>query len=206
METRVAALPDGTISGISVGGANFAETAGLGARAKEPEFQAQFAGKNAPVALTGDGGEIEALTGATITSRAVIKGVNQSMEGIAAEAGFTLESAPEAVNLPATGETGKTAEAGAAGNTYSATAQGFGGPVKVTLTLDGNTITAIEIGDESFAETPGLGAKALEEDFQKQFIGKTIPLTLEDIDAITGATVTSTAVITAIGQIAEEQK
>ena len=99
VETTVAARPDGIINGVSVGGSNFAETAGLGARAKEPEFQEQFAGKSAPVSLTKDGGEIEALSGATITSRAVIKGVNEAMEQIAAVAGFTVESTSTAEHV-----------------------------------------------------------------------------------------------------------
>lgn len=190
VETTVCALPDGTIGGISVGGSNFAETAGLGARAKEPEFQAQFAGKSAPVALTKDGGEIDALSGATITSRAVIKGVNQAMEGIAAEAGFEVASTSTAEHL---GE-GK----------YAATAQGFGGPVKVFLTVDENkTITAIEIGDNQFNETEYLGERALEPAFQAQFIGKTIPMTIGDIDALTGATITTNAVIEAINMISD---
>ncbi len=186
VETTVAARPDGTINGISVGGSNFAETAGLGARAKEPEFQAQFAGKSAPVALTKDGGEIEALSGATITSRAVIKGVNEAMEAIAGVAGFTVESTSTAEHL---GE-GK----------YAATAQGFGGPVKVFMTLDENrTITEFSVGDSQFAETAGLGARAQEEAFQSQFIGKTLPVAIGDIDAIAGATITTNAVIEAIG-------
>ena len=188
IETTVAALPDGKINGISVGGANFAETAGLGARAKEPEFQSQFAGKTAPVALTKDGGEIEALSGATITSRAVVKGVNAAMESIAAEAGFTVESTSTAEHL---GE-----------GVYAATAQGFGGPVKVILTLDENrSIQAISIGDSQFAETPGLGARAQEEAFQQQFIGKTLPLASGDIEALSGATITTNAVLEAVGLI-----
>ena len=186
VETTVAARPDGIINGISVGGSNFAETAGLGARAKEPEFQAQFAGKSVPVSLTKDGGEIEALSGATITSRAVIKGVNEAMTGIAAEAGFTVESTSTAEHL---GE-GK----------YAATAQGFGGPVKVFMTLDENrTISAFSVGDEQFAETAGLGARAQEDAFQSQFIGKTLPVAAGDIDALSGATITTNAVIEAIG-------
>ncbi len=190
VETTVAALTDGTISGISVGGSNFAETAGLGARAKEPEFQAQFAGKKAPVALTKDGGEIDALSGATITSRAVIKGVNEAMENIAAEAGFTVESTSTAEHL---GE-GK----------YAATAPGFGGPVKVFLDVDeSKTITGISIGDNQFNETEYLGERALEPEFQNQFIGRTIPLKIEDIDALSGATVTTNAVLEAINMISD---
>ena len=190
VETTVAARTDGTINGISVGGSNFAETAGLGARAREPEFQDQFAGKSAPVALTKDGGEIEALSGATITSRAVIKGVNTAMESMAEVAGFTVEST-------------STAEKRGEGK-YAATAPGYGGPVKVFLSVDENkTITAIEIGDNQFNETEYLGERALEPAFQNQFIGKTIPLTMEDIDALSGATITTGAVLEAINMISD---
>ena len=188
VETTVASLPDGTINGISVGGSNFAETAGLGARAKEPEFQAQFAGQKAPVALKKDGGEIDALSGATITSRAVIKGTNQAMEDISAEAGFVVESTSTAEHL---GE-----------NQYAATAAGFGGPVKVYLTLDENrTIQEIKIGDSLFMETDGLGKRAQEPEFQNQFIGKTLPVTADQIDALSGATITTNAVLEAIGMV-----
>ena len=71
----------------------------------------------------------------------------------------------------------------------------------VTLTLDGDTITAISIGDDSFAETDGLGAKALEAEFQEQFVGLALPVTADDITPISGATVTTTAVLSAIEEI-----
>ena len=48
-----------------------------------------------------------------------------------------------------------------------------------------------------------LGFNLQEEDFRKQFIGKKIPVSLEEIDAIAGATITTTAVVTAINEIAE---
>jgi electron transport complex protein RnfG len=57
-----------------VGVTTHSETAGLGARAKEdPKFAAQFADMNIlePVKVSGDGGKVNALSGATITSRAV---------------------------------------------------------------------------------------------------------------------------------------
>ena len=55
VEISVAVDPEGVIQGISVGGANFKETAGLGAKSKEPAFTEQFAGKTAPVALKKNG-------------------------------------------------------------------------------------------------------------------------------------------------------
>ena len=59
------------------------ETPGLGAMAKDdPRFAAQFAGKSisGSFGVTTDGGQISALSGATITSRAVCSGVNQAVE------------------------------------------------------------------------------------------------------------------------------
>ena len=88
VESTLALYPDGTIAGVSVGGADFAETSGLGAKAREPEFQSQFAGKTAPVALKQNGGEIDAISGATYTSNAVVTGVNDAYVRIGEVAGF----------------------------------------------------------------------------------------------------------------------
>lgn len=59
----------------SVGVTTHSETPGLGANAKEdPRFAAQFKGRSltaGPIKVTKDGGDINALSGATITSRAV---------------------------------------------------------------------------------------------------------------------------------------
>lgn len=69
------------LAGIGV--TTHTETPGLGGEAKaNPAFAAQFVGKSidAPVQVTNDGGEISALGGATITSRAVCKGTMQAIE------------------------------------------------------------------------------------------------------------------------------
>ena len=53
-----------------------AETPGLGMKLKTPEFAGQFAGKDGTsLKVKKDGGEIEAITSATITSRAVCKAI-----------------------------------------------------------------------------------------------------------------------------------
>ena len=52
------------------------ETPGLGMKLKTPEFAGQFAGKDGTsLKVKRDGGEIEAITSATITSRAVCKAI-----------------------------------------------------------------------------------------------------------------------------------
>lgn len=47
-----------------------------------PWFQVQFDGKRAPVRVDKDGGTIDAITGATISSRAVCNAVNQAVENL----------------------------------------------------------------------------------------------------------------------------
>ena len=79
IEITVGIDQNGVLTGVSVGGSSFAETAGLGARAKEPWFMEQFIGKSTPIAIKKDGGEIDAITSATITSRAVTKAVNDAV-------------------------------------------------------------------------------------------------------------------------------
>ena len=52
------------------------ETPGLGMKLKTPEFADQFKGKNGTsLKVRKDGGEIEAITSATITSRAVCRAI-----------------------------------------------------------------------------------------------------------------------------------
>ena len=52
------------------------ETPGLGMKLKTPEFAGQFAGKDGTaLKVKKDGGTIEAITSATITSRAVCKAI-----------------------------------------------------------------------------------------------------------------------------------
>ncbi len=72
---------DDTITGLGV--TTHKETPGLGANAKsDPAFAAQFKGKaiDQPIQVTNDGGDISALSGATITSRAVCKGATLAAE------------------------------------------------------------------------------------------------------------------------------
>lgn len=66
-----------------VGVTTHSETAGLGSRAKDdPSFATQFAGQPVleTIQVAADGGKINALSGATITSRAVCAAASQAGE------------------------------------------------------------------------------------------------------------------------------
>ncbi len=69
---------EGSITGLSVVDCSN-ETPGLGANAANESFYSQFAGKSGEVKVSKDGGEIEALTGATITSRAVANAATEAI-------------------------------------------------------------------------------------------------------------------------------
>lgn len=74
---------DYTCTGISI--TSSSETSGLGAIAsqnseKGEAFRAQFIGQSSPVAVTKSGGSIDAISGATITSAAVCKGVTAAID------------------------------------------------------------------------------------------------------------------------------
>ena len=75
---------DGTVAGAKV--TAHGETAGLGAKAQtDPEWITQFAGQPADgqLQVNKDGGTINAITGSTITSRAVTDGVNTAAAYVA---------------------------------------------------------------------------------------------------------------------------
>ena len=80
LDIMVGVGADGTCTGVSI--ISHAETSGLGANATKEDFRSQFVGKT-NVAVTKDGGDIAALTGATITSRAVCNGVNSAIAAAA---------------------------------------------------------------------------------------------------------------------------
>lgn len=82
----------------------------------------------------------------------------------------------------------------------SGSAEGWsGGVVYVTAQLDENAAIA-SVTIDAGTQTPEYGGRAAEDaDFAAQFSGKTLPLALgEDVDALSGATVTSAAVVEAL--------
>ncbi|MEG0864004.1 MAG: FMN-binding protein [Clostridia bacterium] len=183
---------DETLRGVNVGGSEFKETEGVGSKAKEPAFTDQFTGKKPPLKL---GENIDAISGATITSRAVTDGVNEATNKLNAMLG--KGGTPAA---PSEGE-GAAQAVPAAGRTVNASVMGYAGPVLVHVTIDdGGAITSLAVGAERFMETEGVGTRVKEEAFTAQFVGKKPPIAMGDVDAVSGATVSSTAVVDAVNE------
>lgn len=89
------------------------------------------------------------------------------------------------------------------GYTVKTTSGGYGGPIEIMVGIDNNgVIQGVSVGNHT--ETPGLGAKATDENFKGQYKGKEAASDLvviksgvpkdNEIQAIAGATISSRAV------------
>ena len=120
---------------------------------------------------------VDMVSGATVTSKAIIAAATEAL----AAAGADIAALTKGVFTP---------------GTYEAEAQGFGGPVKVTVTVTDNEITDVTIVGES--ETPSLGGVAVET-MGDLIVAAQTP----HVDTVSGATVTSAAIIAAATEALE---
>lgn len=94
------------------------------------------------------------------------------------------------VSPSASEEASQAPTGGVTDGTYTGTAEGFGGEVSVTITVSGGVITAVDaVGD---SETESVGQAALP-DLAQAILDAQSP----NIDGVSGATVTSEAVMAA---------
>ena len=90
-------------------------------------------------------------------------------------------------------ETGNEDEVLTSEETYTVTTTGFGGDMTVDVTFDGDVITGVEITNHS--ETDGVGTLAIDE-----MPSKIISANDYMVDAVSGATITSEAIMDAVSQ------
>ena len=204
-----------TITGISVGGSGFAETPGLGAKAKDDDFTNQFTGLTIPTQL---GNGLDAITGATITSGAVSSGVNK--------AGYFIrdlidppaeDNRPEDLQFGGVLPGATTKEqldapegidelyASDAGVVLYVTGKGRNGDMQVQVGIGhSGQVAGVYIDPAMHKETEGLGDLVEESYFWGQFIGNTgVFAAGENIDAVSGATITSETVIDCVNRALE---
>jgi electron transport complex protein RnfG len=199
--------PAGTITGIRIASAaeGLKETPGLGVKITELEFRAQFIGKTVDnVMIKKDGGAVDAITAATISSRAVCNGIKQGIIKYAdylcppfdkcrifPKAEDFIEIIPEILWYA-------LKDNDTLGIVFIGKVQGYAGSIEFICGLAENLeITGIEILYSN--ETPGIGEAIRDTLFLNAF-KKNIP------DAITGATVSSQALIKGVEEKIEEYK
>ncbi len=90
------------------------------------------------------------------------------------------------------------------GYAFKAAGKGYSSVVETMAGMDLNgVITSVKV--LSLNETPGLGSRVAEPSFIGQFAGKTVS-SLPEVQAITGATISSKAVMNSVKSKAEEVK
>ena len=67
----------GAVTGVAI--LDHSETASLGSKAENPEFLTQYIGKSGTITVNAGSNAINAITGATITSKAVTDGINTAL-------------------------------------------------------------------------------------------------------------------------------
>lgn len=168
---------EGNIVGIRI--IEHQETAGIGEVITKPEFQDRVIGKNVqdPIAI---GVDIDAVSGATVSSRAMVGSIREYMDIIGKEfLGIEVESVEVDISSVPDG-------------TYTGSAIGFSGEdVVVEVTVEGGAITSIEILQQN--DTPAIFAKAEEE-----VPARIIEEQSVDVDVASGASGSSKAIMEAV--------
>ena len=181
-------VKDGKIAEVAVG--DNSETQGIGSKAIE-QLPAKIVEANGTEGVDG-------VSGATVTSKAIFTAVDDCLEqagttNVAPAGTETEEAAPveETDEAPAS-------DAAYTDGEYTASGKGIGGEVPVTVTIKNGKISEVTVGDNS--ETQGIGSKAIEQ----------LPDTIvaangtEGVDGVSGATVTSKAIFTAVEDCLEQ--
>lgn len=229
IEFVIGITADDKIEGMKI--LSHTETAGLGANIEKDSFRGQFKGKSIEkdIEVVKGGGasgdnQIDAITGATISSNGVTNGINEALKfyrtaikGEKAAPEKTKESLVKEI-LPDSDKLEKSEAQIPDGTSikeidnvyqgdkqvayaFKVAPQGFGGEVETiaVISMDGK-LEGIRILKHS--ETPGLGANAEKESFWSQFTGKSTDSPIE-VDAMSGATITSKAVIKGVNEAAD---
>ena len=202
---------DGVISGSWVDAST--QTAGLGSHMSDPEMKDQFVGLDGTQNVAMGENGLDGRTGATISSNALFAAVNDCINcynevALGQEATIVEEyvnpTKEEAIAAMAPDAAEATApegcdEAYTSGDVtvLVASSQGMESTVTVAVAFDASgAITSVWV--DAAAETEGLGTKCMEPAFTDLFAGAASADDVAAVDAISGSTVTSDAVKTAV--------
>jgi len=211
----VAFSNDAKIVGFRVTAIN--DTPGIGVRVKEKEFSDGVIGKTSTSAIA-------TLSGATISSSAVVKGIDAAkahfnkMKGIVDDGSSTPIPNEPVVTLgeallilsPATASSPATVlDKVTASNitTYRISSKGYAAlkgeeegtdPNIFVIKVDETTKKVVSVTFEKFSDTKGIGDKVNTKTFLDQFIGLSLTDANASVDVVTGATYTSTSAARAL--------
>ena len=155
------------------------ESAGFGELITRRSFLDQFAGldKDSPFAV---GDDVQIISGATVSSRAVISGVDRALDSFD-QTFFGVDQATGYVD-----------------GTYKGQSNSFGGPLEVEVVVQGGKIASVTILKHS--DTPGFSDPAIN-GIPDRIVAENNPA----VDVASGATVSSEAIMAAVRSALESQ-
>ena len=132
--------------------------------------------------------EVDAISEATYTSRGILGAVKNALTGEVVNNPLPPQPKPAEPLV----EEAFTAPSAYLDGVYTASAQGFGGPVEVQVTITGGVIADISVGSHD-GETTSYFSKA------RRVISTILETgTPEGVDAVSGATYSSTGILNAV--------
>jgi NosR/NirI family nitrous oxide reductase transcriptional regulator len=171
---------DGVLTGLRI--IEHSETPGLGAKVDEGWFKEQFENKSIsdPFAVHED---IQAITGATITTQSVAGGIKIISGEI--ERTFLTDGTPviDFSQVP--------------DGVYEGEAQGFGGVTKVQVEIEGGRLLKVAILENH--DTPDISAPAMS-GVPERMVNEQKP----EVDVVSGATFSSRGIIAAVTQALQD--
>ena len=169
----------GTIAYLTIDAS--CETPEIGQKVMETEYLVQFLGKSLPLTL---GEDVDAIAGATVTSKAVVDALNLLAPDFSNDRG----------DVPTLSKRSVTKEIA-----HVQTIKGHDSTMRVVVyTTPNGTVTNVNV----YADGESLGQAVMSNTFTNQFVGYNSEVVLgEDVDAVAGATATSQAVVDAVNNI-----
>ncbi len=177
MQVHIAQQPDGALAAVRI--AAHRESPTVGSRILTRDFLDRFTGL-LPDARQALPDTVDTITGATVSSRAVMTAVERAL-------GADLRPPPAGGALPPLAD-----------GTYRGSGRGYQGPIEVVVTVQGGRLAAIEAARHS--ESPGIGTRAIESLIREMLGAQSL-----DIDAVTGATGTSRGLVGAVSDALPER-
>ena len=205
--TVTVTVKNGVVAEVTVDGTSSDADVPYVAKTQDEAFVKQFAG----LAATAAEGDIDFASGATVSSRAVLKAVNLIVDAAAPEAPaeeVKTEAPAEEAKTEAPAEEAKPEPAAEAtgdlkDGVYETAAMGMNAPVTVTVTVKNGVVSEVTVeGTSSEADVPYV-ARTQDEAFLAQFAGLAAEAAESDIDFVSGATVSSRAVLKAVNLIVD---
>lgn len=167
------------------------ETNGLGGKVAEPEFKAGVVGKTV-------NDSVDMISGATVTSKAVLGGINAIKEVYAAVAGVEV-SVDEIVEPEAPAYTlnddysdNQATIVSEADGVYTVEAKGFTGTNTFEVEVADGAVVSVKM--VNFNDTVGIGDN-VNDDYFATLVGATLE---SDVDVVSGATYTSKSALAAV--------